>query len=683
MSNPLGPKADELLRLLLDQAKDHALLLLDAQGTIIGWLAGAEHIFGYTPEEMVGQPVTRIFTPEDVERGLAQHELEVARNNGRAEDDRWLVRKDGSRFWASGVVVPLRDAGGRVVGFGKVLRERTEVKAQIESLESRAETLARADRHKDLFLGTLAHELRNPLAPLVNALQLIRLAGPVSEGLAYPIKLIERQVEFIRRLVDDLLDITRIGAGKVELKLGPVQLQEVLKRAADACRPKAEERRQDFRVLLPPAPITREADADRLHQVVVNLLTNAVKYTPEGGRVWRKATVEGDEVVVRVEDNGVGIDAQMLPRIFDLFTQEEPSRSRSESGLGLWLPEVMLHGGTVQIRSEFTVRLPLSDKGSLLTRAIRSMQSSIPRSLTRTKTNEAGPPRQLVVVVRLMLLELRHRPGLQQPLQDEARSEQRIDHAPEGPAVGGHLHGWAEAPPRVLHAFDGEVVATEVVPEENVGRVLHREDQVAGPAEQPEELAEGGVPVADVVQREGGQHEVEGLRRQEVERPAQVGLHHGSPPTQPPAGQLDHARADVEPHHFGTPVREQFGVCPRAAAGVEDPFARDLGQQQEDRRAVVEGVVGLGVDESRVGVGQLGERLQGDGLFGHGLPPKLDRRFANCPGQQPESSPCRPGPQGPRPKSGKHSPDGASRAPKHLEAQPPAVQGPAPECPTG
>lgn len=371
MSSPTAsPKAEELLRLLLDQSKDHALLLLDAGGLIVGWLAGAEYIFGYQTEEILGQPVHRLFTPEDVERGLSAHELEVARKDGRAEDDRWHVRKDGSRIWVSGAVIALRDAAGQVVGFGKIMRDRTDLKAQIESLENRAETLSRADQRKNLFLGTLGHELRNPLAPLTNALHLIRLAGPISENLVYPIKLIERQVEFIRRLVDDLLDITRVAAGKVELRVQPVRLQEILNRAAEACRPRAQERRQDFQVLLPPAPITLNADADRLHQVTVNLLNNAVKYTPEGGRIWLKATIEGEEVVVRVEDTGVGIDAEMLPRIFDLFTQEESSLTRSEGGLGLGLPLVKelvaLHGGTVQVRSEgrdkgseFTIRLPL------------------------------------------------------------------------------------------------------------------------------------------------------------------------------------------------------------------------------------------------------------------------------------------------------------------------------------
>jgi two-component system CheB/CheR fusion protein len=269
------------------------------------------------------------------------------------------------------VVLALRDDSGRVVGFGKSLRDRTDVRAQVEALENRVAALLKADERKTLFLGTLAHELRNPLAPLKNAVQLLRLSRPDGPDLAYPVSLVERQVEFLRRMVDDLMDVTRIGAGKVELKKGPVLLGELLTQVVDGFRPRGEERRQRLELLLPKGAILVEADQDRLRKVFVNLLNNAVKYTPEGGRVWVKATVEAAEAVVGVEDTGVGIAPGTLPRIFDLFTQEGESRYRSEGGLGIGLSLVKglvtLHGGSVQVRSEgrgkgseFTVRLPLS-----------------------------------------------------------------------------------------------------------------------------------------------------------------------------------------------------------------------------------------------------------------------------------------------------------------------------------
>lgn len=361
---------EELLRLLVDQAQDYALLLLDPQGRVTGWLAGAEHIFGYQPDEILGQPASLLFTPEDVERGLSDHELEVARHNGRAEDDRWQVRKDGTRIWANGVLIPLRDPQGQLLGFGKILRDRTDVKERLAALESRLEDLLKAQQRKDQFLGMLAHELRNPLAPLVNAVQLLQLAVPGHEPLAYPVQLIERQVDFLRRLLDDLLDLTRIGVGKIDLKMQPVDLNELLRRIMEARRGQAGERRQHVELLVPSGPIRVEADPSRLQQVFVNLLTNAMKYTPEGGRIWLKATVEGEEAVVRVEDTGVGISPEVLPQLFTLFTQEASSHLRSEGGLGIGLSLVKslvtLHGGSVQVRSEgkgkgseFTVRLPV------------------------------------------------------------------------------------------------------------------------------------------------------------------------------------------------------------------------------------------------------------------------------------------------------------------------------------
>ncbi|WP_020473638.1 sensor histidine kinase [Zavarzinella formosa] len=358
---------EQLLPLALEQSKDHALILIDPDGIIVDWLAGAEHIFGYGAAEMIGKPLETIFTPEDRERGVHVHEMTVAAADGRSEDDRWQVRKDGFRFWAGGVLTPLRDPTGTIVGFSKVLRDRTDVKAQIDALANSA------GRHK-AFIGTIAHELRNPLAPIANAVQIMRLT-PGASAFAAPVQIVERQVALMRHLVDDLMDFTRVGAGKVTLRLQKVCFEDVLNLAADACRPAAEQRRHSFKVLLLPTKTIILADPDRLQQTVVNLLNNSIKYTPVGGEVWLKATVEGNEAVFRVEDTGCGIAPDMLPRIFDLFTQETDSLDSSQGGLGLGLPLVKelvtLHGGSVQVRSEgrnkgseFSVRLPLFREGS-------------------------------------------------------------------------------------------------------------------------------------------------------------------------------------------------------------------------------------------------------------------------------------------------------------------------------
>ncbi|WP_202920720.1 sensor histidine kinase [Urbifossiella limnaea] len=353
---------EELLRLALDQSKDYALILIDTTGVVVGWLAGAEYVLGYTAAEVVGRPFDLIFTPEDRGRGVPAHELAVAAADGRSEDDRWQLRKDGFRFWAGGVLTPLRDGTGTIVGFSKVLRDRTDVKAQIDALANSSHRLR-------VFLGTVVHELRNPLAPLANAVEILRMT-PAAASVVAPVQMIERQVAVMRRLVDDLMDFTRVGAGKVRLQLQAAHFEGVLSSAAAACRVAADERCQTLKVLLLPTRTIVRADPDRLQQVVVNLLTNAIKYTPDGGEVWLKATVEGNEAVFRVEDTGCGIAPDVLPRIFDLFTQEAESLDRSQGGLGLGLPLVKelvtLHGGTVQVRSEgrgkgseFTVRLPL------------------------------------------------------------------------------------------------------------------------------------------------------------------------------------------------------------------------------------------------------------------------------------------------------------------------------------
>ena len=361
---------DERLRLLAECTREHAVMLLDTEGRINWWNAGAERIFGLKRGEAIGQHVSRLFTDEEIEQGLPEHEMAIARVDGSAENDRWLERRDGSRFWANGLMVALRESDGRLIGFGKILRSRTDLWEQIQTLRNRAEALDTEARRKDVFLSTLSHELRNPLAPLSNAVQLIRLAAPSNPELDYPVKVIERQVESLSRLVGDLLDLSRIGAGKIELKKETVILQDIVHIAVESANPLVSGRRHRLEVLLPPVPLYVDGDPDRLVQVFVNLLNNAGKFTPEDGRIWIKGTIEDDEAVVDVQDTGIGIPPDVLPRIFELFTQVESSRPQSQGGLGIGLSLVKdlvtLHGGSVQVRSEgpgkgseFTVRLPL------------------------------------------------------------------------------------------------------------------------------------------------------------------------------------------------------------------------------------------------------------------------------------------------------------------------------------
>jgi PAS domain S-box-containing protein len=368
-TEPPASLAEQLRRLLADQLEEHAVILLDPQGQVLAWLSGAERIFGYSAAEVVGKPASMLFAPEDVEKGMPEFERNTAAQDGHAEDDRWMLRKDGLRFWATGILCPLRSVDGQVLGFGKVLRNRTDLKGQLEGLEKRVGSLEKADERKNAFIATLCHELRNPLFSLFNALELLRHSAPPTEGTTFALSTIERQIEAMRRLIDDLLDMTRIGAGKVQLTKRHVALDEIIHAAVETCRRSIDERTHELKLVFPDDTITVNVDPDRMQQVFVNLLQNAAKYTEFGGNIWVKLNVEGREAVVKVEDTGIGIAPDVLPRIFDLFTQAEFASGRGGLGIGLSVVKdlVALHGGSVQVRSdgigkgsEFTVRLPLA-----------------------------------------------------------------------------------------------------------------------------------------------------------------------------------------------------------------------------------------------------------------------------------------------------------------------------------
>ncbi|HYG56237.1 MAG TPA: PAS domain-containing sensor histidine kinase [Burkholderiales bacterium] len=354
---------------MLAQSEDYALFLMDAEGTITDWYHGAEHIFGFTAEEIVGQSARRLFNKEDLDRGAADHEMEVARTTRRAEDDRWHVRKDGTLFWGSGVLIALYDAAGRMAGYAKVVRNRTDVKAQTEALENQVRALEASAERTRVFLGTLAHELRNPLAPLANATQMLR-SQPSPAPDEEILRIIDRQLALLTRLVEDLMDTARIEAGKVRLDRQVLDLTEVFNAAAQAVRPMAQARGVELQVVPIAGTVPVYVDAQRMQQVFVNLLDNGLKYTRRGGKVLFNLTTEGGDAIVRVEDTGIGMSAEILPRIFELFTQEESARKHAGGGVGLGLPLVhqlvQLHGGTVQARSDgrdkgsvFTVRLPM------------------------------------------------------------------------------------------------------------------------------------------------------------------------------------------------------------------------------------------------------------------------------------------------------------------------------------
>jgi PAS domain S-box-containing protein len=369
---PAQPAQDdaELFRLLVESVKDYAIFVMNAEGRIVRWNTGAERLLGYKAGDILGQPFASIFTAKDVEDQQPEHELRTAAEKGRSDNERWHVRRDGSEFWASGVVTPLWDRDGRLRGYAKIMRDITDRKMHELAL-------AEANHRKDDFLAMLAHELRNPLAPILNAVHVLhqdRAAGPEQRQAA---RMIERQARQLTRLVDDLLDVSRIARGKIHLRKERVRLVAVVQHAVDTVRPLVNSRKHELTVSLPPENVWLEADPARLEQVFANLLTNAAKYTEPGGHIWLTVEPEGTEVVIRVRDTGIGIVEEMLPRVFDLFIQADRSLDRAQGGLGIGLTLVrslvQMHEGTVTASSagigkgsEFVVRLPVVSEVSEL-----------------------------------------------------------------------------------------------------------------------------------------------------------------------------------------------------------------------------------------------------------------------------------------------------------------------------
>lgn len=364
----------EAFRLLVESVQDFAILLLDPEGRVASWNAGAERLLGYKEAEILGHDAARLFTPDDVEKGVHEQELKTALAESRASDERWHVRKDGTYLFGSGVTTPLRDDRGALRGFVKVMRDQTEKKQMEEELRNRAEALAKADQEKDEFLAVLAHELRNPLAPVFYALHILdREPDPAVQH--HTRGIVERQVHRLARLIDDLLDISRISTGKIDLRRGQVTLRRIVENAVEVARPLLEARRHELTVFLPPEEVWLEADAARLEQVLSNLLNNAAKFTGDGGRIWISAERPDDHAVLRVKDTGVGMDPDLIGRVFDLFAQGSRSLDRPQGGLGIGLTLahrlVEMHGGTITAHSdgmgkgsEFVVSLPVLPRAS-------------------------------------------------------------------------------------------------------------------------------------------------------------------------------------------------------------------------------------------------------------------------------------------------------------------------------
>jgi PAS domain S-box-containing protein len=407
-------QSEEMFRLLVASVKEYAIFLLDPGGHVMTWNAGAERIKGYKPRDIIGHHFSEFYMEEDIRDGKPARELVIARERGSVEDEGWRLRKDGSRFWANVVITAIFDGKGDLRGFTKVTRDMTERRraeevqhALVEQREARllaegerrrAEASFRAEqeanRAKDEFLMTLSHELRTPLTSILGWARLLPTMKPDEQAFSDALVSINRSAQLQARLIDDVLDVSRIVSGKLRLSVEDVDLERLLAGAATTVAPSAAAKRITISTSFSPQLGSIVADAARLQQIVWNLLTNAVKFTPVNGRIELTARRTASHVQIAVTDSGAGIDPGFLPHVFEPFRQAENPRTRVHGGLGLGLSIVRYlteaHGGTVSAESAglnqgatFSVTLPISALTSASREPIVFPEPAAPAQLPR------------------------------------------------------------------------------------------------------------------------------------------------------------------------------------------------------------------------------------------------------------------------------------------------------------
>jgi PAS domain S-box-containing protein len=479
-------RTEDIYRKAIEDIRDYAIFMVDADGIVTNWNVGAQHILGYTEAEIVGKDGSKLFTVEDRGRGIPMKELSTAAMLGRAEDERWHVRRDGSRFWASGVVTPVRDANGLLIGFSKVMRDMTErnkitqerdrffalsidmlcivhldgrfqrvnpafqqvlgfseeelltmsifdiihpddrekTAARYERLSSgepvtlmenrlrtkdntykwvawsyfpvpedglafgvgrdmtelreihevlrqRAQELEDANRVKDEFLATMSHELRTPLTSILGWSRLLQSNQLGDKEKERAVQVIQRNAEAQSKLIEDLLDVSRIITGKLKIEVQPVSFASITEGVINSLRPAADAKQLELEAAIDPVAGPILGDPARLQQIVMNLLSNAIKFTPNGGRIDVRLERYDSCVRLEVKDTGVGIAPEHLPHIFERFRQVDSSNVRAHGGLGLGLAIVdylvRQQAGKVSAHTEglgkgatFSVEFPLT-----------------------------------------------------------------------------------------------------------------------------------------------------------------------------------------------------------------------------------------------------------------------------------------------------------------------------------
>ena len=353
------------MRTAMRRSSDFAVIAADPQGVITGWNSGAQAIFGWSAEEIAGRTLSVIFTPEDREKGADVQEMETARVTGRAEDNRWHLRRDGSRVFCSGVMTPASVDGLR--GYVKIARDVTsqqmtaqERERQLELARLRRANAEAAMALKDEFLAVMSHELRHPLNLIhVNTEILSRMVDASADPDARAARAMDTLKQAVRaqaRIIDDLLDLSRVRTGKLALDRVAVDLVSLVGDAVEALAADGPVGRFDLRFDAVAPSILVHGDIARLNQIVWNLLSNATKFTPAGGRIDVRVSLDGDDGRLDVVDSGCGIDPDFLPKVFDMYGQGEARDTLARGGLGIGLALVKQlaehHGGRVEGASD-------------------------------------------------------------------------------------------------------------------------------------------------------------------------------------------------------------------------------------------------------------------------------------------------------------------------------------------
>lgn len=354
-------QSEERFRQLIESVHDYAIFMLDPAGQVMSWNSGAQRIIGFDSSEILGKHFSRLYVPEEIRAGTPWQQLETARLHGRFEVEGLRLRKDGTAFSAQVVIAPVYDAEGRLQGFSHITHDLTQFR-HMRALEE-------SSRRLNEFLAVLSHELRNPLAPISHAVALMKRRAPPDRTIERARDIIDHQVSHLTRVVDDLLDVSRIVHGAISIVPARVEISAVLSRALETVSPLVQERQQTLHVAPFDTALAVSGDLVRLTQILSNLLDNASKYTPVRGEIWvNLRRIDGD-IEISVRDNGRGISSEQLAQIFDFFRHTDQALVRSSSGLGVGLGLVKrlveLHGGRIAARSagigsgaQFDVTLP-------------------------------------------------------------------------------------------------------------------------------------------------------------------------------------------------------------------------------------------------------------------------------------------------------------------------------------